>query len=167
MESTECEARAWALCMDLCAIYDGRWLRSQAQAVYIPPSHACGRLTRLCSSSHGFSQTSTSSLRVAPSCIRPLTNRDSYERRVCSVCVCSLFLSSLSLTSNGLDRPTFRIKMIFLQVYKCRIMTQTCRENEREKKKREVRMSVHIQSLYPKCLSTSKSLCISEMSVHI
>ena len=59
-------------------------------------------------------------------------------------------------------------------------MTQKQRENEGEEKKREVRMSVHIQSPYPKCLSTSKnlgtytkclstskSLCVSEMSVHI
>ena len=34
MESTEGEARAWASCIDWCAIYDGQCLRSQAQAVY-------------------------------------------------------------------------------------------------------------------------------------
>ena len=44
-----------------------------------------------------------------------------------------------------------------LQVYKRRNMTQTQRENETQKKRREVRMSVHIQ----------ESRYVSEMSVHI
>ena len=62
-----------------------------------------------------------------------------------------------------LDQQRFRSPDIpnqndFSQVYKykCRIMTQTCRENEREKKKREVRMSVRIQ----------ESRYVYEMSVH-
>ena len=70
-----------------------------------------------------------------------------------------------------------------LFVYKRRITTQKQREEtnkEREAKHDASQMSVHIQSPYPKCLSTSKSLgtytkClstseslyVSEMSVHI